>query len=885
MTETNFVKLGNAAFVAGRYDVALEFFELAIQANPKNKSMLSINISIAKKRRSVKPGLPGVGSEPIYEEAIELIDKIKAMQKKDLMKIISESGYFDASWYVKEYADVGANKKINPLDHFTRNGLREKRSPGPRFDVKWYLLKYPLVSDSGINPVVHYEIIGKKNGYLTSDPENNVTSWWSRVSSFGAENAEPKLDYKLLSCNIYPIAIIVPIFNAAEDLERCLNSVLMHTHKSYRLILINDSSTDPAVNELLLRYELLDNVEIYQNERNLGFTSTVNRGLKLASMSDVILLNSDTIVTPNWLVNLKLAAYSEAQVGTATAFSNNAGAFSVPVPGKENLIPDGYTLSQWARAINQSVPKTYPETPTGHGFCMYIRRDCLSDVGLLDSESFPRGYGEENDFSMRGIRKNWKHVIARSTYIYHVKSASFGNEKTKLLADGRAIIDQKYPEYTKMVRSFMQRGDIVGTREEIQALNDLINLERPAVKPRILYVLSTKTGGTPQTNEDLMNGISKKVEAFVLYCNSSKIDLYHFNNGKYALLFTGYIDDSIEMFPHQSDKYDNIIRNLLIGYSFELVHIRHIAWHSLGLVNVTRTLGIPIVFSFHDFYTICPTVKLLDNELKYCGGRCTSGSGDCTWELWPKNQAVILKNNMISEWRRIQEAMLLKCDAFITTSQGAKDTILGIYPLLQKYPFNVISHGRDFDAFRAPKLPNFDGVLKLLVPGNISKAKGGGVLEALSHKAVDLRIEIHILGIVSSDVDVSKMIVHGGYERGDFVSKVQSINPDIGCVLSVWPETYCHTLTELWAAGLPVLAFDIGAVGERVRDMGAGFLLQDFDVDAITRFLVDVRSNSFTYTNAISRLENWQKFESKKQSCEIMSEKYLDVYRSFVSDV
>jgi GT2 family glycosyltransferase/glycosyltransferase involved in cell wall biosynthesis len=876
--------MGNAAFLSGRYGVALEYFELAVQDNPKLKTILDLNVAIAKKRQSAGALDANVARESVSNDDLETIEKIRSMQKKELMKVISDSGYFDASWYVKEYADVGANKKINPLDHFTRNGLREKRNPGARFDVKWYLKKYPFVLSLGINPVVHYELIGKKLEYLTSDPENKVTSWWSRAPSYSAHSAAPDLDYELLSNDIYPTVIIIPIFNAVKDLERCIKSVLMHTHKSYRLILINDSSTDPAVNDLLFRYKLVKNIEIYRNDRNLGFTSTVNKGLLMSDKSDVVLLNSDTIVTPNWLVNLRLAAYSGRRVGTATAFSNNAGAFSVPAPGKENFIPLGYTLSQWARAINQAIPKTYPETPTGHGFCMYIRRDCLSDVGLLDSESFPRGYGEENDFSMRAIRRNWKHVIARSTYIYHVKSASFGDEKTKLLADGRSIIDQKYPEYTKMVRAFMQRADMVETRNEVQALHDLVISELPLVKPRILYVLATKTGGTPQTNEDLMIAVSDKIEAFVLYCNSSKIDLYHFNNGKYALLFTGYVDEAIEMFPHQSVAYDEIVRNLLVDYSFELVHVRHIAWHSLGLIDLAKNLGIPVIFSFHDFYTICPTVKLLDSELKYCGGNCTTGGNDCAWELWPKNQTIVLKNNKILEWRGIQEAMLLKCDAFITTSQGAKQTILGIYPLLQRYPFRVISHGRDFETFRTPKIPDFNGLLKLLVPGNISKAKGGGILEALSHRSSELNIEIHILGIVSSDVDVSKMIVHGPYERGDFVYKVQSIAPDIGCVLSVWPETYCHTLTELWAAGLTVLAFDIGAVGERVRDSGAGFLLKDFDASAIARFLIDLRADSANYMQAMNRLDNWQKFESTKNGCSAMADQYLEFYRLFVSD-
>jgi GT2 family glycosyltransferase/glycosyltransferase involved in cell wall biosynthesis len=883
VSSQRYIKLANTAFAAGKYEDALKLYEAVALEKPELSHLVSINISIVKNKIKNKNEIILNQIQINHNNEIHNLNKIKLLDKKELIDVIANSGFFNTDWYLREYQDVAANKKINPIDHFARKGLREKRNPGPNFDVKWYVQKYPTVIAHDINPVVHYELIGKSQGYFACDPNNKLTAWWSRLSFYQKVHDDISIDYKLLSNNKSPIVIIIPIFNAVKDLERCIRSVLLNTRIPFRLLLINDASTDPEVNLLLSRYEHISNIEIFQNTDNKGFTGTVNKGLALANKSDVVLLNSDTIVTPNWLVNLRLAAFSRIKVGTATAFSNNAGAFSVPNPGVENSIPIGYSLSDWARAINQSTPKTYPLTPTGHGFCMYIRNDCLEDVGLLDQESFPRGYGEENDFSMRGLRKGWQHVIAINTYIYHVKSASFGDEKVKLLKDGRAIIDKKYPEYTKMVREFMQRVDVVSARSDILEVQELILLERPKIRPRVLYVLSTKTGGTPQTNEDLMEALSERVDAFVLYCNSSKMDLYHYCNHKYSLVFTGYLDEIVKIFPHQSESYDKLIISLLIKYSIELVHIRHIAWHGLGLVTVAKNLGLPVIFSFHDFYTVCPTVKLLDNNLNYCGGNCTLGEGVCNWELWPKNDSISLKHKDIYEWRKIQESMLLKCDGFITTSPSAKEVILNTYPSLHKYLFNVISHGRDFPSFRKINKSDSPNPLKLLVPGNISKAKGGAVLEALSNIATEIGIEIHILGIVSSDVNVSKMIVHGAYERNDFISKVEVINPYIGCIFSVWPETYCHTLTELWASGVPVLAFDIGAVGERIRETGAGFLLSNFEVEEIVKFLNEIRSKPSQYSEALNQLTYWQDYESKKQGCTAMADKYFEMYKLFIS--
>src|SRR3546814_14202891 len=70
------------------------------------------------------------------------------------------------------------------------------------------------------------------------------------------------------------------------------------------------------------------------------------------------------------------------------------------------------------------------------------------------------------------------------------------------------------------------------------------------------------------------------------------------------------------------------------------------------------------------------------------------------------------------------------------------------------------------------------------------------------------------------------VIDHGPYQREQFAERVAAIQPHVAAILSICPETWCHTLTECWACGLPVFALDIGAVGERIRDPGGGWLVE-----------------------------------------------------------
>jgi GT2 family glycosyltransferase len=246
--------------------------------------------------------------------------------------------------------------------------------------------------------------------------------------------------------------IIVPIFNAPAAVERCIESVLAHTSGPARLILLDDASGDPAIAPLLARYAGLSKVSVLRNECNLGFTGSVNRCLQMAESDDVVLLNADTEVGPNWLTGLRRAAYADADTATATAVSDNAGAFSVPELEHENSFPPQWSFVQTSRACWQYAGLAYPRLPTGNGFCMYIRAAVLARIGLLDAEAFPQGYGEENDFCQRAEQLGYRHVVAGNVLVRHARSLSFGHERRAALGvSGMQVLRTRYPHYEAAV--------------------------------------------------------------------------------------------------------------------------------------------------------------------------------------------------------------------------------------------------------------------------------------------------------------------------------------------------------------------------------------------------------------------------------------------------
>ena len=122
------------------------------------------------------------------------------------------------------------------------------------------------------------------------------------------------------------------------------------------------------------------------------------------------MLNSDTLVFTDWLARLRAAAYSDRAVGTVTPFSNSGSIASYPEAQDAPLDPVGASAMHALAAATHDG--TRADIPVGVGFCLYLRRDCLREVGTFDEAVFGDGYGEETDFCMRARAHGWSHRLA-----------------------------------------------------------------------------------------------------------------------------------------------------------------------------------------------------------------------------------------------------------------------------------------------------------------------------------------------------------------------------------------------------------------------------------------------------------------------------------------
>jgi Predicted glycosyltransferases len=647
--------------------------------------------------------------------------------------------------------------------------------------------------------------------------------------------------------------IIVPIYNAYDYVEKCIESVIRNTNlHNHRLLLIDDKSPDerivPYLDFIKKQYTDLQ-IIILKNERNMGFVSTVNKGMKYSS-NDVLLLNSDTEVPANWLERIIKCADSQEMIATVTAMSNNATLASVPIGLQNNNMPDFMSFEEYADLISQSSMKEYPLLPSAHGFCMFIKQEILDIVGYFDEETFGRGYGEENDFSYRCLDYGFKHVLCDDVIVYHKESQSFNEDKQELIRTNLEVLKNRYPLYVDKLDVWLHRFPI----QKI-CKNVLYNIEMYNRK-NILFVIhdwknvENNLGGTTLHCYDLIQNMRDKYNFHVFSPEDGVYKVYsYFADKSEVLTLDGVYDTNIINVYNQD--YKKIARKVIAGFRIDVMHVHHLLGHYLDIINVANELNVKSYITLHDFYCLCPTINMLYNKKEYCLRLKDKSCANCL-----KN-VLGVSNDIIDHWQEVWSKFLNKFDKVITPSGSTKEII---ETELKDVNCLAIEHGIDIPK-ETSILTAKTEVFNVAFIGVMAVHKGAKVIEYLIKNSNSNKIHYHLFGV--SEIEAlmhskSNYTFHGKYNRDNLQSLLKQNNIQLVCNLSIWPETYSYTLTETIACGVPVLGYNIGAVAERITKYGFGWLLPLGDSHKnILEKITAIYTNKEEYQKVIDSLNEY----------------------------
>lgn len=489
------------------------------------------------------------------------------------------------------------------------------------------------------------------------------------------------------------VDIIVPIYNAYDDLQRCLESIYKYTNlKKNRLLLINDNSTDERI-KLYLNKQIQEHVLVIHNDTNKGFSNNINLGIEQSKENDVLLLNSDTVVTSGWTEKIVECAYSSNIIGTVTPLSNNATLCSVPIFCEENILPEHISIDQIAKIVEKCSLKRYPRITVAHGFCMFIKREVINTIGNFDAETFERGYGEENDFCNRAEQMGYIHVMCDDTYIFHSGTKSFiSAEKAMYIAEHEKILYKRYLNQMQSNELYCKNNPNGWIAYNIDFHLDIKNGKR-----NILFLLQSdfdlesndNIGGVQIHVKHLVNGMKNNINIFVVARNGEYLKASAYIGGK-KHVFKFWLGQKPN-FPIIRDReLANIFANLLEGFEIDLVHVHHTLSTSLDIFDEAHKRNIPVIYSIHDFYSICPNQVLTGKNGEICIGKDNLPCEKCL--NYTKN--IYEGIRFLEKWRAENKQKLDLCKAIIVPSLTAQNIICQYYPKT-KNKLVLIEHGID----------------------------------------------------------------------------------------------------------------------------------------------------------------------------------------------
>lgn len=758
----------------------------------------------------------------------------------DTLSLLMTIFYIQGDYFSAKEICLKLIKAQGELPLLCLNFARILLKTGEIKESKKWLLKIRNLGDKKVEQL----LLEIKNIELQVLVENIFKKYHKPQFSFASFKNKLNKKNKLLKLE-QSIFIIVPVYNGIHFLDELFSSILKNTFVKYKLIIINDKSSDEKVLPLLESWvKKIPEAILINNQQNLGFTRSVNKGMKLVK-NHCVILNQDTVVPPGWLERLIYPIQKNKKVASVTPFSNAATICSFPKMPEDNDLIEGFSVDEIDSFFQKyALSENYFEIPTGIGFCMAINFRTLNKIGGLNEELFPRGYGEENDWCMRAKQAGFINVHATNLFVYHKHGGSFDSkEKRELVDRAMEIIGSLYPEYHALVGNFIKHDPVVFFR---QLVHYKILEEKFQLKNFLVIDHALGGGANKYAKENL------EIQA-----NDNRAIFYlRYNTHVQVIVLYFYYQDIEYLWPLDTSELGFIID----FFNIDTVYLNEIVSYPKPLSVLNAILEAKNIHKFtlhmlvHDYYSICPSYTLINNNGVYCNVPSDFDSCSDCFDTNVKSSGYIQSPNKLdmSIWREKWGEVLEQSEKVVCFSQSSYDILRAGHPKLSDEKKIIIPH-KTPKFIKKPYLrkKSPDEVINIGVLGSINYSKGFAVIQEMSRylEEKSLNVKLIVMGQTSTRINNSDYyLYHGVYQRDELPELMEKYEIDIIFLPSICPETYSYVTDEAILMDVPIAVFDLGAPPERVVNYSKGYILKQKNteeiINDITKFVKSLRIGS-----------------------------------------
>jgi glycosyltransferase involved in cell wall biosynthesis len=251
-----------------------------------------------------------------------------------------------------------------------------------------------------------------------------------------------------------------------------------------------------------------------------------------------------------------------------------------------------------------------------------------------------------------------------------------------------------------------------------------------------------------------------------------------------------------------------------------------------------RHAKLRLTVAVHDYFAVCPSFVLLNADGRYCGIPDLAECAACM----KRHQASYVSLSPPTEippWRAVWGRCLQAADEVRCFSNSTRQLLQRAYPGLDPERISVMPHRVDYRPARRPRLDHAAPLVVGII-GQISAQKGALVVRELVALLARDQPEARVVVIGTLDVALKsdRLRVTGAYRQEDLVDLIESNGVNMCFFPSICPETFSYVTEEMIRLDLPIVAFDLGAPGERLRDYGRARLCNEVGASAALALLV-----------------------------------------------
>ena len=207
------------------------------------------------------------------------------------------------------------------------------------------------------------------------------------------------------------VSIVILVKDALDYVKRCIGSLIKYT-QDYELIIVDNGSekeTKEYLKSLNIGYTLIE------NSKNMGVSYGWNQGIKVAKYDYICFLNSDTVLTPNWLGKLMRGFKYSKNVGIVGPTSNGGPTVWGAQVVRDIKVED---IEEFAKNLNEDFVEAVVV-----GFCWVVKKEVFSKIGVFDWKRYGIACYEDMDFLWRASKAGFKSIWCKRAYVHH-----FGNK-------------------------------------------------------------------------------------------------------------------------------------------------------------------------------------------------------------------------------------------------------------------------------------------------------------------------------------------------------------------------------------------------------------------------------------------------------------------------